>query len=104
MSDNTIARRAVIAGAGAGIAAGMVGAANAQSSAKPEIQASEHFANKGSVRLYLYRKRIVPKPGETQPVLFMVMLAIGAVTTTLGLWLVRAVAPILIERMLLGGR
>ncbi len=65
-----IARRTVIAGAGAGLAAGLVGEANAQ--AKPEIQASEYWANKGSVKLYLYRKRTAPKPGETQPVLFLV--------------------------------
>ena len=40
--------------------------------AKPEIQASEYWANKGDVKLYLYRKRAAPKPGETQPVLFLV--------------------------------
>ena len=45
-----IARRAVIAGAGAGVV-GLVAAAHAE--AKPEIQASEYWANKGSVKLYL---------------------------------------------------
>jgi lipopolysaccharide transport system permease protein len=44
--------------------------------------------------------------GETiaHPVTFVVVVAVGAVTTVLGFLLVRAVAPILIERMLLGGR
>jgi pimeloyl-ACP methyl ester carboxylesterase len=64
-----IARRAVIAGAGAGVV-GLV--TNAQAEAKLDIQASEYWANKGGVKLYLYRKRVAPKPGETQPVLFLV--------------------------------
>lgn len=40
----------------------------------------------------------------TQPVAFAVVLAIGVAAAFAGLLLVRAVAPILIERMLLGGR
>ncbi len=40
----------------------------------------------------------------TQPVVFAVVLAIGVAAAFAGLLLVRAVAPILIERMLLGGR
>src|ERR1051325_7167184 len=64
-----IARRAVIAGAGAGI----VGlAASAEAQTKPDIQASEYWASKEGIQLSLYRKRIVPKPGEQQPVLFLV--------------------------------
>ncbi len=39
-----------------------------------------------------------------QPVVFVVVLGLGLLSTILGLLLVRAVAPILIERMLLGGR
>ena len=70
--DHPIARRTVIAGAGAGLAASLVGESSAQSPAKPDIQASEYWANKGSVKLYLYRKRVAPKPGEQQPVLFLV--------------------------------
>ena len=70
--DRPIARRTVIAGAGAGLAASLVSESSAQSPAKPEIQASEYWANKGSVKLYLYRKRVAPKPGEQQPVLFLV--------------------------------
>jgi lipopolysaccharide transport system permease protein len=38
------------------------------------------------------------------PIAFAVMLGLGVASTVLGLVLVRAVAPILIERMLLGGR
>ena len=69
-----IARRTVLAGAGAGIAASLAGEAIAQSTpqGKPEVQASEYWAHKGSVKLSLYRKRVAPKAGETQPVLFLV--------------------------------
>jgi alpha-beta hydrolase superfamily lysophospholipase len=72
MSDTgqSIARRTLIAGTGAGLVSGLISGANAQ--AKPEIQANEYWANKGSVKLYLYRKRAAPKAGETQPVLFLV--------------------------------
>jgi alpha-beta hydrolase superfamily lysophospholipase len=61
----------VIAGAGAGLVASLVGEANAQG-AKPELQASEYSAHKGNVKLYLYRKRAAPQPGAAQPVLFLV--------------------------------
>jgi len=64
-----IARRTVLAGAAAGIAS-LAGEASAQS--KPEVQASEYWAHKGSVKLSLYRKRVAPRAGETQPVLFLV--------------------------------
>jgi alpha-beta hydrolase superfamily lysophospholipase len=67
--DQPIARRAVIAGAGAGVV-GLV--TNAQAETNPDVQANEYWANKGSVKLYLYRKRAAPKPGEQQPVLFLV--------------------------------
>ncbi len=68
--DHPIARRTVIAGAGAGLAASLVGEASAQS--KPDIQASEYWTSKGETKLYLYRKRAAPKPGEPQPVVFLV--------------------------------
>ena len=64
-----IARRTMIAGAGAGVV-GLVTSAHAE--AKPDIQASEHWAEKGGVKLSLYRKRVAPKTGETQPALFLV--------------------------------
>src|ERR1043165_11911 len=64
-----IARRAVIAGAGAGI----VGlGASAEAETKPDIQASEYWASKEGIQLSLYRKRTAPKAGEQQPVLFLV--------------------------------
>ena len=31
---------------------------------KPEVQASEYWANKGDVKLYLYRKRVAPRAGR----------------------------------------
>src|SRR5436305_2289235 len=68
--DHLIARRTVIAGAGAGAVTALVTHANAET--KPDIQANEYWANKGNVKLSLYRKRIAPKAGETQPVLFLV--------------------------------
>src|SRR3954454_8273920 len=64
-----IARRAVIAGAGAGIV-GLV--ASAQAETKPDIQASEYWASKEGTKLSLYRKRIAPNAGEQRPVLFLV--------------------------------
>ncbi len=74
MTDYPIARRTVIAGAGAGLviqlAPGEAGAQTAQ--VKPEIVASEYWTNKGDVKLYLYRKRMAAKPGEKQPVVFLV--------------------------------
>jgi alpha-beta hydrolase superfamily lysophospholipase len=72
LMDHAIARRTVIAGAGAGLAASLVGEASAQAPAKPDIQASEYWTNKGETKLYLYRKRAVPKSGEQQPVVFLV--------------------------------
>jgi alpha-beta hydrolase superfamily lysophospholipase len=68
--DQPIARRAVIAAAGAGVVASLVSDAQAQT--KPDIQASELWANKGNVKLSLYRRRVAPKPGEQQPVVFLV--------------------------------
>src|SRR5205085_6128948 len=68
--DHPIARRTVIAGAGAGAVTALVPHANAET--KPDIQANEYWASKGSVKLSLYRKRVAPKAGEIQPVLFLV--------------------------------
>jgi pimeloyl-ACP methyl ester carboxylesterase len=70
-ADHSIARRTVLAGAGAGLVSTLV-ANEASAQAKPEIQASEYWARKGDVKLYLYRKRLAAKPGETQPALFLV--------------------------------
>jgi alpha-beta hydrolase superfamily lysophospholipase len=95
-------RRTVIAGAGLGVGAGLIPAfadpAHAQTSAvlapkdtpapeamrsvsledigaavaKSRIEGSEYWAQKGDVKLNLWRKRIAPQAGEHQPVLFLV--------------------------------
>jgi pimeloyl-ACP methyl ester carboxylesterase len=78
------ARRSILKGAGLGIGAGLVsglasaqaqttGAATAQAADGP-IWNSEYWANKGSVKLNLWRKRIgAPRAGEPAlPVLFLV--------------------------------
>ena len=78
------ARRSILKGAGLGIGAGLVsgltsaqaqttGAATAQAADGP-IWNSEYWANKGSVKLNLWRKRVgAPRAGEPAlPVLFLV--------------------------------
>jgi acetyl esterase/lipase len=75
MLNHPVARRSVIAGAGAGLVSALVGEAKAQrepAQSQPEVQATEYSAQKGDTKLYLYRKRIVATPGEKQPVLFLV--------------------------------
>ena len=72
MTDHPIARRTVIAGAGAGLVSTFVAEDAQAQTPKPEIVASEYSTNKGDVKLYLYRKRIAAKPGEKQPVVFLV--------------------------------
>lgn len=73
MPVDHIARRTMLTGAGAGLVSTLVTSeAGAQTPAKPDIQASEYWAKKGDVKLYLYRKRVPAKPGETQPILFLV--------------------------------
>src|SRR4051812_46534247 len=88
MTDHS--RRAVIAGAGAGLVS-TVAAGNAQAqvtldsemlkkdvtsiSIRAPVESAEYWAQKGDVKLYLYRKRIAPSasaPGQTKPVLFLV--------------------------------
>jgi alpha-beta hydrolase superfamily lysophospholipase len=70
--DHPIARRGVLAGAGAGLMSSLVSEVHAESAPKTEFQASEYWAQKGDVKLYLYRKRAAAKPGEKQPVVFLV--------------------------------
>ena len=45
--------------------------APAFAASQPAIQSEEHWAKKGSIKLYVYRKRLVPAAGA-QPVLFLV--------------------------------
>jgi pimeloyl-ACP methyl ester carboxylesterase len=87
MSDHPVARRTVIKSAGLSIGAGLasgITAANAQAamadaaaaaqSQPAEVWSGEYWAHKGSVKLYLFRKRIgAPAAGEApRPLLFMV--------------------------------
>ena len=72
-ADHAVARRTVLAGAGVGLVSSLVTTqAGAQAAAASEIQANEYWAEKGGVKLNIWRKRQTPKPGETQPVLFLV--------------------------------
>jgi len=78
--EHDIARRTVLMSAGVGIGAGLVSglsAAQAEGAAaagEAEIWSSEYWANKGGVKLNLWRKRVgAPKPGEKPlPILFLV--------------------------------
>ena len=81
--DHSLARRAVIAsagiGLGAGVVAGLAGAAFAQNAAAStpadgDIWSGEYWAKKGDVPLWMFRKRVgAPKAGEPpRPVLFFV--------------------------------
>ena len=78
--DRPLARRAVIKGAGLGLIAGGLGDALLMQSAAAataegdEIWSSEHWARKGDIPLWMYRKRLgAPKAGEpSRPVLFFV--------------------------------
>ncbi len=82
MSDTDhIARRTIIKGAGLGIGAGLVSQlapppalAQGEAKAAADIWSGEYWANKGDVKLYLFRKRAgAPKPGEPPlPVFFLV--------------------------------
>lgn len=77
------ARRTILQGAGVGaglgLAAGLIGSAQAQTAAAQpavagEIWSQEYWAKKGDIPLWMYRKRVgAPKPGEpARPVLFFV--------------------------------
>jgi len=78
--DQPLARRAVIKGAGLGLAAGGIAAALPASGAAAaaaeggEIWSSEYWAKKGDIPLWMFRKRVgAPKAGEaSKPVLFFV--------------------------------
>ena len=79
-SEYPLARRTVIKGIGAGMAAaGMTGAMPSQAatmdgSEAGDIWSSEYWTKKGDIPLWMYRKRIgAPKPGEpARPVVFFV--------------------------------
>jgi pimeloyl-ACP methyl ester carboxylesterase len=76
----SMARRAVIKGAGVGLLAGGLAGALATQTAdgatvdRSEIWSSEYWAKKGDIPLWIYRKRLgAPKAGEpSRPVIFFV--------------------------------
>src|SRR6516164_11025652 len=73
-SDGAMDRRDLVK-AGAAVAAGAVatGLAGPPSAAQEaKIEAQEHWATKGAVRLYLYRKRQIATPQPSRSVLFLV--------------------------------
>jgi pimeloyl-ACP methyl ester carboxylesterase len=80
MTEQPVARRTIIKSAGLGIGAGLTSAmtaAHAQApaaAASPNIWSNEYWAQKGNVKLYMFRKRIgAPVAGEpARPVLFLV--------------------------------
>jgi pimeloyl-ACP methyl ester carboxylesterase len=79
MTDHPVARRTVIKSAGLGIGAGLAsGIAPTQAApaapAAADIWSSEYWAQKGDVKLYIFRKRVgAPQAGEPRrPVLFLV--------------------------------
>ena len=79
-TDSGVARRTILKTAGIGLGAGLVSgiiparAQDTASAATGEIWSSEYWANKGNVRLNLWRKRAgAPKAGEQPlPILFLV--------------------------------
>jgi alpha-beta hydrolase superfamily lysophospholipase len=78
-SAHDIARRTILMSAGIGIGAGLVsGVSSAQAegaaAGEAEIWSSDYWADKGGVKLNLWRKRVgAPKPGEKPlPILFLV--------------------------------
>ena len=76
-NEHGVGRREVLVSAGIGIGAGLMsGLSQAQAAAtgEAEIWSQEYWANKGSTKLNLWRKRAgAPKPGEKPlPILFMV--------------------------------
>src|SRR4029077_11651651 len=77
--DHSLPRRTVLLGAGIGIGAGLMSgfSSTAQAQTIPagaEVWSNEYWAQKGGVKLNLWRKRIgAPRPGEpVLPVVFLV--------------------------------
>jgi pimeloyl-ACP methyl ester carboxylesterase len=67
-------RRQLMKGAGAAVAAATAGSLVPRSAlAQNQVTtAEEHWTRKGSVNLYLYRKRVAAEGGASKPVLFLV--------------------------------
>jgi pimeloyl-ACP methyl ester carboxylesterase len=73
-TDGMTTRRRMMQAAGLGLGAMLAAAPRAiGAAASAEISAADYWANKGDVKLSLYRKRVAPAPGAApQPVLFLV--------------------------------
>jgi pimeloyl-ACP methyl ester carboxylesterase len=74
MNEYSVARRTLIAGAGLGLGAGLIGGVGIAEPATGNIWSGEYWANKGDVKLFMFRKRIgAPVAGaKPLPVLFLV--------------------------------
>jgi alpha-beta hydrolase superfamily lysophospholipase len=75
-ADHPIARRTILKGAGLGVGAGLVAGLGtpAQAEGDAPVWSGEYWANKGEVKLNLWRKRVgAPSAGEPpRPLLFLV--------------------------------
>jgi pimeloyl-ACP methyl ester carboxylesterase len=65
-------RRALLGGAVAGTALTSGGVSSAAAVRPQRVAATDHWAQKGDVKLYLYRKRLAGAPMKPRPVLFLV--------------------------------
>ena len=66
--QSQLPRRALLKGAGAGLGLGVLSSAAPAAAAEEPIWSAEYWAQKGDVKLNLWRKRIgAPKAGETKP-------------------------------------
>jgi pimeloyl-ACP methyl ester carboxylesterase len=76
MNKYSFARRTLIAGASIGLGAGLIGLkpTQAETAAAGDIWSGEYWANKGDVKLFMFRKRVgAPAAGaKPLPVLFLV--------------------------------
>jgi alpha-beta hydrolase superfamily lysophospholipase len=76
-TEHPLARRTILKGAGLGVGAGLMAGlsgGSAEAQAEAPVWSAEYWANKGAVKLNLWRKRVgAPRPGEAaRPVLFLV--------------------------------
>ena len=73
-NESTTTRRSVMQAAGLGLGAMLAATSGAVAAAtSTEVSAADYWANKGEVKLFLYRKRVAPQAAAPpQPVLFLV--------------------------------
>ena len=60
--DRPLGRRSIMAAAGLGLGAGLVADLVPAAAAAAPLWSGEYWAKKSEVALYLYRKRVAPKP------------------------------------------